>query len=55
VAQRVVLGQSTARIANDLGTPERTVSKLLSIVYRKVGSDHNGLAKVLSTDTDGVR
>jgi DNA-binding CsgD family transcriptional regulator len=51
VAEQAVLGHSTARIAEGRGMTERSVTAMLSTVYRKVGTDHAGLAKVLSHGT----
>jgi DNA-binding CsgD family transcriptional regulator len=51
VAEQAVLGHSTARIAEGRGMTERSVTAMLSTVYRKVGTDRAGLAKVLSHST----
>ncbi|GAB2781560.1 ATP-binding protein [Streptomyces daliensis] len=47
VAERSVAGQSTARIAAGLGTGEEAVTRLLSGVYRKLGTDPAGLPRLL--------
>lgn len=40
-------GRTTAEVAEELGTDEPTVVRLLSAVYRKVGTDRAGLAAAL--------
>ncbi|MER5252715.1 AAA family ATPase [Streptomyces sp. NPDC002855] len=47
-AALTVRGESAARVAEELHTDEATVVRLLSAVYRKVGTDHSGLAAALS-------
>ncbi|MFD3573174.1 ATP-binding protein [Streptomyces sp. NPDC058644] len=46
-AALTVRGESAARVAEELHTDEATVVRLLSAVYRKVGTDHSGLAAAL--------
>lgn len=46
-AERAALGWADEHIAEDLVTDVRTVVRLLSGVYRKVGTDRTGLAKLL--------
>lgn len=46
-AERAALGWGDDRIGDELGLEEREVAQVLSGVYRKVGTDRNGLAKVL--------
>ncbi|MGE6736555.1 ATP-binding protein, partial [Streptomyces sp. NPDC059900] len=46
-AALTVRGEPAARIAEELHTDEPTVVRLLSAVYRKVGTDHSGLAAAL--------
>ncbi|MET7900831.1 AAA family ATPase [Streptomyces sp. NPDC005355] len=46
-AERAALGWADEHIAEDLGTDARVVVRLLSGVYRKVGTDRTGLAKLL--------
>lgn len=48
-AALTVRGESAARIAEELHTDEPAVVRLLSAVYRKVGTDHSGLAAALGT------
>ncbi|MCX4595460.1 AAA family ATPase [Streptomyces sp. NBC_01549] len=40
-------GRTTTEVAEELGTDEPTVVRLLSAVYRKVGTDRTGLAAAL--------
>ncbi|MQY14915.1 hypothetical protein SRB5_50910 [Streptomyces sp. RB5] len=47
-ADRAARAVPLPRIAQELGTDERTVSLLLSAVYRKVGTDATGLADALT-------
>jgi DNA-binding CsgD family transcriptional regulator len=47
VAAHAARGAAPADIAHDLGTDERGVARLLSAVYRKVGTDASGLAQAL--------
>jgi DNA-binding CsgD family transcriptional regulator/tetratricopeptide (TPR) repeat protein len=47
VAAHAARGAAPAGIAHDLGTDERGVARLLSAVYRKVGTDASGLAQAL--------
>ncbi|MGY0056131.1 ATP-binding protein [Streptomyces sp. LZ34] len=46
-AERAALGWADDRIGDELGMEEREVAQVLSGVYRKVGTDRTGLAKVL--------
>ncbi|MDW6064907.1 hypothetical protein SAZ11_52215 [Streptomyces sp. FXJ1.4098] len=46
-AERAALGWGDDRIGDELGLEEREVAQVLSGVYRKVGTDRTGLAKVL--------
>lgn len=46
-AALAVRGEPAARIAEELHTDEAAVVRLLSAVYRKVGTDHSGLACAL--------
>lgn len=54
VAERAAEGWSDARIGEATGLEEREVARLLSEVYRKVGTDRSGLAKRLITPTVGL-
>ncbi|MGW4078225.1 ATP-binding protein [Streptomyces asiaticus] len=54
VAERAAEGWSDARIGEATGLEEREVARLLSDVYRKVGTDRAGLAKRLITPTVGL-
>ncbi len=54
VAERAAEGWSDARIGEATGLEEREVARLLSEVYRKVGTDRAGLAKRLITPTVGL-
>ncbi|WP_267246269.1 ATP-binding protein [Streptomyces sp. PR69] len=47
VAEWAALGWSTTRIAEALGTQDPVVTRLLSDIYRKVGSDHAGLPHLI--------
>ncbi|MFF1697798.1 ATP-binding protein [Streptomyces sp. NPDC058257] len=47
-AALTVRGDSAVRIAEELHTDEPAVVRLLSAVYRKVGTDHSGLAAALA-------
>ncbi|MFD6284871.1 ATP-binding protein [Streptomyces sp. NPDC060205] len=49
VAELAVRGLSTATIAEQLRTEETTVVRLLSAVYRKVGTERTGLGAALGT------
>ncbi|MET7720094.1 helix-turn-helix transcriptional regulator [Streptomyces mirabilis] len=44
-------GRTTTEVAEELGTEEPTVVRLLSAVYRKVGTDRTGLAAALGQQT----
>ncbi|MDG4862873.1 LuxR C-terminal-related transcriptional regulator, partial [Streptomyces sp. T-3] len=46
-ASLTVRGESAGRIAEELDLDEASVSRLLSAVYRKVGTDRGGLAAAL--------
>ncbi|MFH8405787.1 ATP-binding protein [Streptomyces sp. NPDC018019] len=48
-AERLALGWSTGRIAEELATPETVVTRLLSSVCRKMGTDYTGLPRLLET------
>ncbi len=50
VAEWVVQGWTKDRIAVELGTQPPDVSRLLSGVYRKMGTDRNGLARLLGSE-----
>ncbi|MCZ4103126.1 ATP-binding protein [Streptomyces sp. H39-C1] len=52
VAEQVAGGRSTAEVAKEMGAAEREVTRMLSAVYRKVGTDHAGLAKALEQTSD---
>lgn len=47
VAARTAGGAAPADLARDLGIDERAVARLLSAVYRKVGTDRAGLSQAL--------
>ncbi|MFF3322079.1 ATP-binding protein [Streptomyces sp. NPDC002889] len=47
VAEWAARGWSNARIAEELGAQDVVVTRLLSDVYRKVGSDHAGLPRLI--------
>ncbi|MFD7445612.1 ATP-binding protein [Streptomyces sp. NPDC059909] len=47
VAEWAARGWSNARIAAELGAQETVVTRLLSDIYRKVGSDHAGLSRLI--------
>lgn len=47
VAEWAAHGWSHARIAEELGAQAPIVTRLLSDIYRKVGSDHAGLARLI--------
>ncbi|WFB11456.1 AAA family ATPase [Streptomyces sp. LX-29] len=49
VAERAAAGWTDARIADELGLAEREVARLLSAVFRKVGTDRPGLARAIGT------
>ncbi|MGI5467336.1 ATP-binding protein [Streptomyces sp. CA-132043] len=49
VAEWVVQGWTKDRIAVELGTQVPAVSRLLSGVYRKMGTDHGGLPRLLES------
>ncbi|MFH8371073.1 ATP-binding protein [Streptomyces sp. NPDC018031] len=51
-AELAATGLGDPRIAEELGVPEPDVARLLSGVYRKVGTDRTGLAKVMRVETD---
>ncbi|MES4906509.1 hypothetical protein [Streptomyces sp. NPDC000395] len=51
-AERAALGWDDDRIGDELGLAEREVAQVLSGVYRKVGTDRTGLAKVLGAPAD---
>ncbi|TGA99648.1 AAA family ATPase [Streptomyces sp. MZ04] len=46
-------GEPVARIAAELHTDEAAVVRMLSAVYRKVGTDHAGLSAALGAPLDG--
>ncbi|MEN2417636.1 AAA family ATPase [Streptomyces rimosus] len=48
-AERLALGWDTGRIAEELATPETVVTRLLSSVCRKMGTDYAGLPRLLET------
>ncbi|OKH98064.1 hypothetical protein A6A06_27930 [Streptomyces sp. CB02923] len=48
-AERLALGWATSRIAEELATPETVVTRLLSSVCRKMGTDYAGLPRLLET------
>ncbi|MFE0102326.1 ATP-binding protein [Streptomyces sp. NPDC059009] len=52
-AELTARGRSAAEVAETLHTDEVTVTRLLSSVYRKVGTDRNGLASVLARGGGG--
>ncbi|MCX4669216.1 AAA family ATPase [Streptomyces sp. NBC_01381] len=52
-ANLAVRGEPVARIAAELHTDEPAVVRLLSAVYRKVGTDHSGLAAALGAPLEG--
>ncbi|MEU5001948.1 AAA family ATPase [Streptomyces sp. NPDC021622] len=52
-ANLAVRGEPVARIAAELHTDEAAVVRMLSAVYRKVGTDHAGLAAALGASADG--
>lgn len=54
VAERAAEGWPDARISEATGLEEREVARLLSDVYRKVGTDRAGLAKLLITPAVGL-
>ncbi|WP_405804883.1 AAA family ATPase [Streptomyces sp. NBC_00210] len=47
VAEWAARGWSNARIAEELGAQDRVVTRLLSDIYRKVGSDQVGLPRLI--------
>ncbi|MEU5615170.1 AAA family ATPase [Streptomyces sparsogenes] len=47
VAELAALGRADDRIGEELGLAEREVTRVLSGVYRKVGTDRAGLAKAM--------
>lgn len=49
VAERAAEGWPDDRIGEEMGLAEREVARLLSGVYRKVGTDRGGLATLLGT------
>ncbi|GCD47456.1 ATP-binding protein [Streptomyces paromomycinus] len=53
-AERLALGWPTSRIAEELATPETVVTRLLSSVCRKMGTDYAGLPRLLETAAHGV-
>lgn len=52
VAELAAAGHGDQRIAEELGVAEQDVARSLSGVYRKIGTDRAGLAKVLRMQTD---
>ncbi|MFH9421851.1 hypothetical protein [Streptomyces sp. NPDC017529] len=48
-AERLALGWSPRRIAEELAVPEAVVTRLLSSVCRKMGTDYAGLPRLLET------
>lgn len=50
VAEWVVQGWTKDRIAVELGAQPPDVNRLLSGVYRKMGTDRNGLARLLGSE-----
>ncbi|MFD7667370.1 ATP-binding protein [Streptomyces sp. NPDC059788] len=48
-AERLAQGWPTGRIAEDMATPETVVTRLLSSVCRKMGTDYTGLPRLLRT------
>ncbi|WP_328498262.1 LuxR C-terminal-related transcriptional regulator [Streptomyces sp. NBC_00414] len=52
-AELAVRGLTAATIAEQLGTEEATVVRLLSAVYRKVGTERSGLGAALGTARRG--
>ncbi|MEU8828366.1 AAA family ATPase [Streptomyces sp. NPDC048636] len=51
VAERAAQGWTDERICTETGLSDRDVARLLSGVYRKVGTDRTGLAKLLGPAT----
>ncbi|MCX4911714.1 AAA family ATPase [Streptomyces sp. NBC_00878] len=52
-AESAVRGHTSAGIAEELHTDEPTVVRLLSAVYRKVGTDREGLGAALEEEREG--
>ncbi|MGW2560432.1 ATP-binding protein [Streptomyces sp. NPDC001514] len=50
VAEWAARGWSNARIAEELGAQDTVVTRLLSDIYRKVGSDHAGLPRLIGRE-----
>ncbi|MEV5597702.1 AAA family ATPase [Streptomyces sp. NPDC052496] len=53
-AERLALGWPTRRIAEELATPEPVVTRLLSNVCRKMGTDYAGLPRLLELSAHGT-
>ncbi|MEC4018517.1 helix-turn-helix transcriptional regulator [Streptomyces sp. H27-D2] len=53
VAELAGRGCSNPLIAEKLAIPERDVGRLLSVVYRKAGTDHAGLPRLFGAIPDG--
>ncbi|HEX5565939.1 MAG TPA: ATP-binding protein, partial [Streptomyces sp.] len=47
-AEQAVRGLTDPEVARELGLPRQAVPRLLSAVYRKLGTDRGGLARVLA-------